>query len=536
MTFSALRTLAPRALGCALLLLLWTAAGAPRLLGARPLEMPDRIRSPSCGPPRPLPRQRPSGSPLAATRSPSAAGDTDRIVETASDDAGNTYVTGDFFGTIDFDPGPGQAIATSAGASDFFAASYDSGGALRWAFRYGTTATELGTGIAVADGRVFFGGVFNGTLDLGGTAGSVTSAGSLDGVVIAVDASTGAFIWVSSFGGALADGNPKLAASGGSVFVDARFIGPADFDDGPGQAILNGSDSYDVALASYSASTGAYQWARSIFGGAGQQFEGGVDASGGTVYATANSFNNRNGIVGAYQAASGTEIFSTPTTDVSPYDVVVEGSRLFVAGAAQPNANTSDIWVAAYQASGGAQIWAHTLNGPGFDQASSVASIGGRVYIGGAFEQSVDFDPGAGTATRTSAGDADGFVALYEAANGAFVQAETIGGTGFDQAYAVDGGEASGVVAGAFSGTADLDPTPGETTTRTSASDLDGFLSLYFPDGRPTGFVVTTTDDAGTGSLRQAILDANASGGGTITFAIPGRGRTRSRSRRRCRS
>ncbi len=44
--------------------------------------------------------------------------------------------------------------------------------------------------------------------------------------------------------------------------------------------------------------------------------------------------------------------------------------------------------------------------------------------------------------------------------------------------------------------------------------------------GEPPSFVVTNTDDSGEGSLRQAILDANANEGAeTITFAIPGSGR-----------
>jgi hypothetical protein len=38
----------------------------------------------------------------------------------------------------------------------------------------------------------------------------------------------------------------------------------------------------------------------------------------------------------------------------------------------------------------------------------------------------------------------------------------------------------------------------------------------------PATFVVTTTSDSGAGSLRQAILDANANAGAdTITFNIP---------------
>ena len=40
----------------------------------------------------------------------------------------------------------------------------------------------------------------------------------------------------------------------------------------------------------------------------------------------------------------------------------------------------------------------------------------------------------------------------------------------------------------------------------------------------PLAFTVTNTNDSGTGSLRQAILDANSMGGGTINFNIPGSG------------
>ena len=39
-----------------------------------------------------------------------------------------------------------------------------------------------------------------------------------------------------------------------------------------------------------------------------------------------------------------------------------------------------------------------------------------------------------------------------------------------------------------------------------------------------TTFTVTNTHDSGTGSLRQAMLDANSAGGGTIAFNIPGTG------------
>src|SRR5438552_4740005 len=47
----------------------------------------------------------------------------------------------------------------------------------------------------------------------------------------------------------------------------------------------------------------------------------------------------------------------------------------------------------------------------------------------------------------------------------------------------------------------------------------------FVPVGSAATFSVTTTADSGAGSLRQAILDANANAGSdTIRFAIPGAG------------
>ena len=70
---------------------------------------------------------------------------------------------------------------------------------------------------------------------------------------------------------------------------------------------------------------------------------------------------------------------------------------------------------------------------------------------------------------------------------------------------------------------------PGAFITAT-ATDPAGNTSEYsecFATGAAGGsFVVTNTNDSGAGSLRQAILDANAAAGAeTITFAIPGSGR-----------
>ena len=65
------------------------------------------------------------------------------------------------------------------------------------------------------------------------------------------------------------------------------------------------------------------------------------------------------------------------------------------------------------------------------------------------------------------------------------------------------------------------------TATATSASgDTSEFSACVTVPVGPGTFAVTNTNDSGTGSLRQAILDANASSGtfDTIVFNIPGAG------------
>ncbi len=82
----------------------------------------------------------------------------------------------------------------------------------------------------------------------------------------------------------------------------------------------------------------------------------------------------------------------------------------------------------------------------------------GNVYTTGYFKGTADFDPGAGTANLTSAGDNDIFVSKLDS-SGNFIWAKSMGGTGIDAGcgIAVD---LSGNVytTGYFNGTADFDP------------------------------------------------------------------------------
>src|SRR6185503_3015393 len=90
------------------------------------------------------------------------------------------------------------------------------------------------------------------------------------------------------------------------------------------------------------------------------------------------------------------------------------------------NGNT-DGFYATYNSFGGVASVTQ-IGGASNDNIAGIASdASGNVYITGYFYLTVDFDPGAGTQNRTSAGAADLFVAKYSS-GGAFVYVRTFGG------------------------------------------------------------------------------------------------------------
>ncbi len=126
-------------------------------------------------------------------------------------------------------------------------------------------------------------------------------------------------------------------------------------------------------------------------------------------------------------------------------------------------------------------LWAKQVTSTDPVQAFNVAlDSSGNVYAVGRFEGTADFDPGAGTANLTSAGDKDMFVLKLDS-DGNYIWALQLGGTGNDRGRGVVVDDFGNIyVTGYFTGTADVDPGPG-TFNLVSAGSEDTFVVKLDP-------------------------------------------------------
>jgi hypothetical protein len=107
----------------------------------------------------------------------------DRGYDIITDNGGNVYVSGNFTGTVDFDPGAGVFQRTAQGNWDAFVVKLDYLGNFVWARTFGGSGADYGYAITLSDsGFVYTAGMFQGTVDFDpGTAVlQRSSAGGFD--------------------------------------------------------------------------------------------------------------------------------------------------------------------------------------------------------------------------------------------------------------------------------------------------------------------------------------------------------------------
>lgn len=376
-----------------------------------------------------------------------------------ADAAGNVYTTGYFQGSnIDFDPGPGAALRSSAGSADIFISKLDSSGNFAGAWAMGGTTFDYGFGIfADTAGNIYTTGYFQNTVDFnpGGGTFNLISAGVQDIFVCKLD-SSGSFAWARGIGGTSDDEGLGISLySTGYLYVTGWFLGTVDFDPGAGTADLISAGSFDIFILKLD-SNGNYVWAKALGGISDDRGQAvSADASG-NVYTT-GWFNG--------------------TADFDPDDVGVFNLT---------SLGGSDIFVSKLD-SGGNFVWARTMGGTVSDVGYGIAvDSSGNVYTTGSFGDTADFDPGEETFNLSSVGNEDIFISKLDS-NGGFVWAKAMGGPSRDYGYDIAVSAAGAVHAtGYFQGAADFDPGPG-TVNLVSAGFEDIFINKLAGPDPPSG-------------------------------------------------
>lgn len=171
------------------------------------------------------------GDLLWAKRIGGAGADTGSAI--AVDRGGNVLTTGYYTGTVDFDPGAGEANLPGVGDTDAFVSKLDSGGAYVWARLLGGAGSEEGLAIATdAADNVYSAGRFAGTVDFdpSGAVSNRTSNGGTDGYAWRLDAD-GYLEWAAPLGGTGDDTARAISVDRYDfAVVGGSFAGMADLD------------------------------------------------------------------------------------------------------------------------------------------------------------------------------------------------------------------------------------------------------------------------------------------------------------------
>lgn len=227
----------------------------------------------------------------------------DRAKAVAVDASGNVYVTGLFYGTVDFG---GGAVTSAPNAANCFVAKYSAGGAHVWSKRL-STASGIDEGMAIGVdpwGNVLVAGMLYQTSNYGGA--NLTSAGSADVFVVKLTAD-GAHVWSKRAGGSGEDFVFGLAVDGnGNVAITGHSIGTADFGGGN----LAGAGAKDIFVAHYSGANGAHNWSRRVGGSTDDVGRGiAIDGAGDVVVTGNFSSGSVNFGSGAVSNSGGADIF-----------------------------------------------------------------------------------------------------------------------------------------------------------------------------------------------------------------------------------
>ncbi|MCB9244930.1 MAG: T9SS type A sorting domain-containing protein [Flavobacteriales bacterium] len=374
------------------------------------------------------------------------------------DAAGNSYITGMFQVSADFDPGTGVYTVNSAGLGDAFVLKLNPDGELVWVRSFGGSENDIGNYIMLdASGNIYTIGNFAGTgdFDPGSGTANLTAEGGNDIFVQKLDAS-GNFVWAKSFGGTGDDHGFSLTIDeSGNVISCGYFSDTVDFDPGAGTSYLASQGASPDIFIQKMNSSGNFVWAKRIGGNYADAARNITTDGAGNVFAS-GIFND--------------------LVDFNPGN----GKADFT------SAGLNDVFILKLDVDGN-YVWARTFGSTTNERIRGIKlDADGNIYSIGTYYWTVDFDPGIGVAELTSAGSEDIFIHKMDAA-GNFLWAQSVGGVETDDCMNFYMDQSNTMyLTGGFFGTSDFNP--GSGTDKLNALDGSDIFVLKLSQSSATGF------------------------------------------------
>jgi hypothetical protein len=283
----------------------------------------------------------------------------------AADQAGNTYVTGDFYSlSVLF----GNYGLINSGVSDVFVVKLDPSGTPQWAKKIGGGNIDYGRDVATdAAGSVYIIGSYN-SGSIASFSPSLTNAGGFDVFYAKYDGAGNNLL--SGKIGASGDEFGYAIATGtaGQYFMMGNFQSASlQF----GSTTLSNASGSDMYFTKYAAS-GSALWAQRSAGSQAVTWGDLLTDGAGDLYAA-----------GAYNQAS-----------------LSFGSITINAG------GSYDGYVVKFNGSSGSPIWARTTGSPGLEQLFGIALGGGYLHLSGMYSGTLAM----GAHALAAQGGTDGFV------------------------------------------------------------------------------------------------------------------------------
>ena len=388
----------------------------------------------------------------------------DKATGVSIDMDGNVYVSGNFENTCDFDPGPGVDEHTAVNSDDCFVVKFNSSGEFQWAATWGGESVDACTAIAVTPGGdAVIAGTFYDKADFYPGPGLVeqTSEGYNDIFLLRLDPE-GNYKWVKIWGGIYSDKPWDVTIDDfNKIYVCGNFSrgknsGGVDFDPGTGvdiQLPINGHQSF---LSCFGIS-GHYEWGVRWGGPDNEQVFGVEIDNSGNILVTGN-FEEE--------------------IDLDPGPGVDNHFAPFGYYLTKFDSSGEHVWSNSFE--GGVQV-GYT----GFPRPMRVTSNSiGDIYVGGAFDDWMDMDPGPTQDIRHAVAWRDNFISKYTQ-SGEFQWGITWGGPGQDYCWGIESdGQGNVYAAGNISKPVDMDPGPGFVEIPFEDGFLKyGYISMFPPDG-----------------------------------------------------